>query len=109
MAALDLIDTIVIVMMENRSFDHMLGYLRLPANGGVPLDGIRDDAGWRQKYANPGPPNNFMYEAIPQQDLHIPDPPHERADIKVQLGEPAGGVYPMKGFIASAKGDSEVM
>jgi phospholipase C len=24
------IDTIVILMMENRSFDHMLGYLSLP-------------------------------------------------------------------------------
>ena len=29
MATLDQIDTIVIVMMENRSFDHMLGYLSL--------------------------------------------------------------------------------
>jgi len=27
---LSLIDTIVIVMMENRSFDHLLGYLSLP-------------------------------------------------------------------------------
>jgi len=26
-AGLDLIDTIVVVILENRSFDHMLGYL----------------------------------------------------------------------------------
>jgi hypothetical protein len=30
-AGLDLIDTIVVVILENRSFDHMLGYLNLPA------------------------------------------------------------------------------
>ena len=29
MAKLDPIKTIVVVMMENRSFDHMLGYLSL--------------------------------------------------------------------------------
>lgn len=109
MAALDLIDTIVIVMMENRSFDHLLGYLHLPAYGGLKVDGIVDDPAWRQKYANPGPPNNFMYEPILQNGLHVPDPPHERSDIKIQLGEPAGGVFPMKGFVQSAKGDSEVM
>ena len=27
---LDLIKTIVVVMMENRSYDHLLGYLSLP-------------------------------------------------------------------------------
>ena len=29
------IDTFVILMMENRSFDHLLGYLSLPAFGGT--------------------------------------------------------------------------
>ena len=33
-ADLGLIDTIVVLMMENRSFDHMLGYLSLPKYGG---------------------------------------------------------------------------
>ncbi|MGH7836396.1 MAG: alkaline phosphatase family protein, partial [Candidatus Binataceae bacterium] len=109
-APLDLIDTIVIVMLENRSFDHMLGYLSLPAYGGMQLDGIVDDAAWRQKYANPGKaPDNFLYEPIVEHDLHIPDPPHERADIKLQLGEPNKGVFPMKGFVQSANGDSQVM
>ncbi|HLW71555.1 MAG TPA: alkaline phosphatase family protein [Candidatus Binataceae bacterium] len=107
---LDLIDTIVIVMMENRSFDHLLGYLRLPAFGGMKLDGIVDDAAWRQRYANPGKaPDNFLYEPILQHDLHIQDPPHERADIKVQLGAPSNGVFPMKGFVRSANGDAQVM
>ena len=36
-AGLDLIDTIVVVILENRSFDHMLGYLSLPGPGRIPL------------------------------------------------------------------------
>ena len=38
-AALELIDTIVVVIMESRSFDHMLGYLNLPGPGRIPLEG----------------------------------------------------------------------
>lgn len=39
---LDAIDTFVIVILENQSFDHMLGYLNLPgprrlASEGVPV------------------------------------------------------------------------
>jgi phospholipase C len=109
MAVLDQIDTIVVVMMENRSFDHLMGYLRLPKYGAMAVDGIQDSAEWRQKYANPGPPNNFMYEPIPLHQLHIVDPPHERINVETQLGKPEGGAFPMKGFIASARGDAQVM
>ena len=39
------IDHIVVVMLENRSFDHMLGYLSLPASVGgrarTDVDGLR--------------------------------------------------------------------
>src|SRR5207244_5160116 len=41
MAALDQIKTIVVVIMENRSFDHVLGYLSLPQYGGrTDVDGL---------------------------------------------------------------------
>src|SRR5260221_12250429 len=107
MATLAQINRMVIVMLENRSFDHMLGPLRLE---GRPVDGVQDSAEWRKQFANPGPPNNFMYEPIEQHEFHIPDPGHERPDIATQLGLPgANGLYPMKGFVASAKGDSQVM
>jgi phospholipase C len=110
MATLSQIDTIVIVMMENRSFDHLLGYLSLAKYGKpMPVDGIQDSATWRQKYANPGPPDDFMYEPMPLRELHIPDPPHERTNVEIQLGTLANEVFPMKGFIESAQGDSEVM
>jgi len=36
MAALDQIRTIVVVIMENRSFDHVLGYLSLPSTAAAP-------------------------------------------------------------------------
>src|SRR5262249_39821054 len=42
---LDLVDTIVILILENRSFDHMLGYLSKGADG-LRVDGIRDDPTW---------------------------------------------------------------
>src|SRR5215472_6680929 len=110
MADLNSVDTMVVVLMENRSFDHLLGYLNLPAAKRIAVDGVQDDPAWRQRYANPGPPNNFMYEATPLRGLHVADPPHERANIAIQLGAPnAEHVFPMKGFIQSAGGNSEVM
>jgi len=39
----DKVDTIVVLMMENRSFDNVLGYLRHPDFGNRPdIDGIED-------------------------------------------------------------------
>jgi len=108
---LDQIDTLVIVMMENRSFDHLLGHLSLPAFGSLPLDGLRNDQAWLQANANPGlPPDNFMYEQVPLHELNIADSGHERADVAAQLGpRQPNGRYPMKGFVQSARGDSNVM
>ena len=39
--SLDHIDHIVVLMLENRSFDHMLGYLRLH-KGRTDIDGLDD-------------------------------------------------------------------
>lgn len=45
-ANLDKVDHVVIVMLENRSFDHMLGYLAL--TGRRPdIDGLRPGVGQR--------------------------------------------------------------
>jgi phospholipase C len=40
-AALDEIEHVVVLMLENRSFDHMLGYLGLE-DGGLDVDGLKD-------------------------------------------------------------------
>src|SRR5207244_3971545 len=52
MAALDLIDTIVVLMLENRSFDHMLGYLGLPPYNWTNIEGLKADPAWLERYAN---------------------------------------------------------
>lgn len=94
---LDLIDTVVIAILENRSFDQMLGYLNLPGTDRIELEGLQADPQWLQQHASGGvQPFAFSVEAIE-------DPPHEFATIALQLGTPAtpGGSCPMNGFVES--------
>jgi Phosphoesterase family len=96
-AGVDLIDTIVVVILENRSFDHMLGYLNLPGPGRIPLEGLQSDPHWLQQHANSGvEPFEFSVQ-------QIDDPPHEHATIALQIGQPQtlGDPYPMNGFVDS--------
>ena len=96
-AALDQIDSVVIVMLENRSFDHMLGYLNLPGRGRIALEGMQADAAWLARHANSGiAPHPITAQTID-------DPPHESATIALQIGQAAapGGPLPMNGFVAS--------
>lgn len=95
------IEHVVIVMMENRSFDHMLGYLNLPPwNHGRPaVDGLRHDPEWVARYTNyldsvGYPPHQFT-------DRVIEDPPHTRPSIAGQLGASLGAAGPMTGFVSS--------
>lgn len=46
--ALTDIETIVIVIMENRSFDHMQGYLSL--EGVMNVDGLSADSAWQSSF-----------------------------------------------------------
>ncbi len=102
------IQHIVVVMMENRSFDHMLGYLSLPA-GAKPIaeiDGLT------------GPAVNFNLDpnghTIPirafDADAHDVqrlgealqkslDPDHSPAGVAKQLGIQRDGVSLMDGFV----------
>jgi len=88
-------------MMENRSFDHMLGYLNLPPwNVGRPgVDGVSLDPAWVRRFTNfydsrSFAPHNFT-------DRLIDDPPHTRPTIALQLGTSLGAEGPMTGFVAS--------
>ena len=87
--ALKDIDTFVIVMMENRSFDHMCGYLSLPDAGHMPVDGLSNDPTWRAKFANDDrdgtPKEPYPLEPAIQ---NIADPPHEDVNIAVQIDTP---------------------
>jgi phospholipase C len=98
--SLDNINTIVIVMMENRSFDHVLGYLSLD---GSDVNGLSADPAWRQNFTNVyGNKSYAIHELAPSTQL-IPDPPHDRAPISTQINTPCanGGCPELGGFVAS--------
>jgi phospholipase C len=102
MANLEKIKTIVLVMMENRSFDHMLGYRSLPPLN-IPLDGQRENAAWKNAVANVDTINGRAQEPFPNLNPYsLPsgfDPPHQRTDVAMHLGDFVNGVYAMNGFI----------
>jgi len=73
------IQYIVIVYMENRSFDHVLGYLNLPGNHPKwdQINGIFE----AMKYYT-----GFAYPPHPLTRPNIdPDPPHERDNVAIQI------------------------
>ncbi len=95
---LDNIKTIVIVMMENRSFDHMMGYLSRDTAFGSTIEGFIEG---NEEYHNPFKGNS--YNIFEVHGPIVPDPPHERENIELQIGNSprSDGTYPMGGFIDS--------
>src|SRR5207245_6920284 len=93
---------IVVVMMENRSFDHALGYLSLNKYGRSDVDGLRDGPTWNANVAS-------VCDGINHRPWHCFDPftatpfgpPHERKPIALQLGTKVNGIYPMNGFVTN--------
>ena len=93
--ALDRIDHIVVLMMENRSFDHMLGYLRL--SGRRPeLDGLQagmangyhDTTGKFPQYDG----LSFAVHELRDTRLTKPqDPPHGGSSVDKQIANKMGG------------------
>ncbi len=87
-ANLEKVDHIVVLMMENRSFDHMLGYLSL-TGGRADIDGLR-----------PGLGNEYLGRSYPVHHLATTkvgvDPSHTAGAVDVQVD---GGR--MGGFVAS--------
>src|SRR5690348_18369427 len=91
---------LIVVMLENRSFDHMLGYLDLVGSDGRPLDGVLGKA-----LANPntdGTPAPVNPEAEYQGD-YDPDTPHDFGDVNIQLfgvdPPPPGAQATNQGFV----------
>ena len=79
-ANLEKVDHVVVVMLENRSFDHMLGYLSL-SGGRAEIDGLR-----------PGLANDYQGRTYPVHHLDATalgmDPDHSAGAIDTQ--SPAG-------------------
>ena len=106
---LDQIKTIVVVMMENRSFDHMLGYLALE-EGWQNVDGVKpNDPTWIARTTNKY--KEQSYAPFVQQNVTgkmAGDPPHEWTDIARQMGHrDANGKFPMNGFVENYANASE--
>src|ERR1043166_6428907 len=97
---LNQIETIVIVMLENRSFDHQLGYLTLPPYNRTDVEGLKPEM------MNSLGGADFHVFRLPSPDKKLlDDPPHDRYDISIQLTGlpgPAGPPpHPMIGFVES--------
>lgn len=97
--ALKDIDHFVFCMLENRSFDHMLGYLSLEdAPRRLPVDGLRSDAAWQASFRNRGDGQPYSLKPLTGAD-RIDDPPHGRDRIKAQIETGAEGQAHMGGFV----------
>ena len=93
--ALDQVEHIVVLMMENRSYDHMLGYLSL--SGRRPeLDGLqagmanvyRDRSGKFPQYDGLSFP---IHELLDTRMTKAQDPPHGGSSVDKQLLQKNGG------------------
>jgi phospholipase C len=94
MSVLDNIDTIALLMFENRSFDHLLGHLSLE-DPTSQVDGLRNIA-TDPIYANLH--QNRVYRPFPIHDADIThDPPHGRDFVALQLAA-KGDKFRMSGF-----------
>ena len=89
------VDTIVIVMMENRSFDHVLGHLR---GNRTEVDGIADLT--NPDYRNPNS-DGIDVEPFWMDDGPLPsDLPHDKAAVAKQLAyAQTSNSYLMNGFV----------
>jgi phospholipase C len=88
---LEKIDHIVVLMLENRSFDHMLGYLS--------LEGSRHDIdGLRAEFANGHDGRSYPVRHLETTAI-ADDPDHSASSVDLQVG---GGA--MDGFVASFAG-----
>ncbi len=103
MPNLDAVKNIIVVMMENRSFDHLLGYLSLAEREGrKDVDGLQADAAWKTKFTNRDGGASYQPE-LSTNPYALPakfDPPHEAPNVAANLGPIAGDQYPMNGFVS---------
>jgi phospholipase C len=104
-ARLAQIDHIVVLMMENRSFDHMLGYLSLPAQEG---GGGRDDVDGLTGQAvnvNHYDGSTFAIHHLDRTkfDTEVEDPDHSGRSVDEQLAGDCGGFVANFARISAAR------
>ena len=105
------IEHVIVLMLENRSFDHMLGWLQAPD---YQIDGLSGGE-WNPMDPNEPPgPNNKVTVTRNAQDVTPHDPGHGFTDVNVQLfSNPAGppplaGIAENMGFVFSFSQQDDV-
>jgi phospholipase C len=93
---LENIKTIVLLMFENRSFDHMLGHLSFDKIN-TEVNGLRSPLSQYANIDDTQPRSPFRFSA----DVELTtDLPHEMEFVKTQLDKsPANGQFLMDGFV----------
>ena len=69
---------VIVLMLENRSFDHMLGYSQISG-----VDGV-----WDKQYSNPWNGEDVPTNPNAASVLDLVDPGHDFADVRTQLYDP---------------------
>lgn len=100
------IKTLVVLVMENRSFDHMLGWLR--SKGGRPdIDGLTGRESNHVKASDPSSPEVFVSDGAAYVDY---DPGHSFQAIREQIfgsDDSSAVPAPMSGFAQQAESMGE--
>lgn len=95
------IDHVVVLMLENRSFDHMFGLLD-PDPGKYDGVAVND-----QRFSNPSDPTKTpadpVYVSADATFGLTVDPPHSHASVVEQMGLGGLGAPQMNGFVAAYK------
>jgi phospholipase C len=108
-ARLAQIEHVVVVMLENRSFDHMLGYLSLPADEGGKdrndVDGLQGpQANLNTLDGKPYPIHRLDYTKFKDE---TEDPDHSGRSVKEQLADKNGGFVANFARISSERAAKE--
>jgi phospholipase C len=92
------IDTIVVVMMENRSFDHIFGHLGLPGYG--ERKDLRALADLQNlDYGNASQNGTLIQPFVSQDQPFASDLPHARGEVATQIAASPDGRATMSGFV----------
>jgi len=98
-SSLSKINHVVVLMLENRSFDHLLGFLRGPD---YPIDGLLGTEFNPRDPSDPASPRVLVGDGAPYAPDLDPDPNHDVRDVTIQLfggAASAAAPPPMNGFV----------
>jgi phospholipase C len=110
------VEHIFVLMLENRSFDHMLGFSGItgmdPTGAPTSIDGVSVGGGFTNSVPGSGQEVEVRAQAAYAIATDVGDPGHDFDDVRTQLGADfSGGVYTVapepnsnRGFVASYAG-----